>query len=390
MRLLSFQVGAVALLCAVSAFAEKKNSVSMPSQQWAVDLNSSTDVQQAGAVDANTRINIGYLGRNRLAVALLFPIRLNGEFSSIRDEETWRVLLLILDSSQGRILHSFAFDDFHGEGASSDWLQMGVVNSDELLVIFGNELVRFSSDLASLARRTLAREMKLSNGLHYYDHWRFLTDPTEDRALLVHAKPDGSADDYWISTKDLSDIEAAHFDNHLLTSWSVLVGREVVFTTVDFKAKESEVIVQAAGQTSHHMRGGTVLASFGQGLLFLWSRPSASHTVVNLQGQELYERRAGFGSDRILAATGAATNNRVAFVYGALRNSLFSGWSSNDHIIVLDAGLKREIEVPNPPNKGVHDGDQVQIFNTPALALSPDGKALAVATAPTITLWTLP
>jgi hypothetical protein len=225
---LKFEAIAALLLCVISTFVWQKDSVSMSSQPWAADLNSAADVQQAGGVDASTQIKTVYLGQKRFAVAFLFPIPLNGKFSSVRDEETWRVLLLSLDSSQGQILHSFRFADFHGEGASSDWLQIGVVNSDELLVIFGNELVRFSSNLVPLARRTLARETTSRNGLPYYDHWRFLADPAQNGALLVHANLDGSADDHWISAKDLSDIEAAHFDD-LHTSWSAL-GKALAIT----------------------------------------------------------------------------------------------------------------------------------------------------------------
>jgi hypothetical protein len=187
MRSICFGASAGLLLFLLLISAEEGYPESTPVQRRRIDLSSSPDVQEAGPIDANTRINLAYLGQNRLAVVLLFPIRVNGRFSPVRDEETWRVLLLSVDSSEGKILHSFRFGDFHGEGANSEWLQLGVVNSDELLVIFGNELVRFSSDLVPLARRTLAREVQVRNGLHYYDRWRFLTDPTQDRAVLARS-----------------------------------------------------------------------------------------------------------------------------------------------------------------------------------------------------------
>jgi hypothetical protein len=169
MRSIRFGASAGLLLFLLLISAEEGYPESTPVQRRRIDLSSSPDVQEAGPIDANTRINLAYLGQNRLAVVLLFPNRVNGRFSPVRDEETWRVLLLSVDSSEGKILHSFRFGDFHGEGANSEWLQLGVVNSDELLVIFGNELVRFSSDLVPLARRTLAREVQVRNGLHYYD-----------------------------------------------------------------------------------------------------------------------------------------------------------------------------------------------------------------------------
>lgn len=362
---------------------------SAPVRQWAIDLNSSVDVQEAGPIDVNTHINVAYLGQNEIAVALLIPVRVNGKFSPVHDEETWRALLLTMQRSDGKILHSFRFDDFHGEGANAEWLQMGVVNSDELLVIFGNDLVRFSTDLIPLVRRTLPRETKARNGLHYYDHWRFLTHAALDTALLSHTIPGGSADKHWISTNDLKDVEAAHVSN-FHSSWSVLAGRQLIFSEVDLKAKKSTVMAEAEGQPARALCDGAVFAAFGQNLLFVHKRPAASHAVVNLQGQEIYQHQIGSGSDTILRASGALTNNRIAFVYGALRSSVFNGRSSNEHVIVLDADLKREIEVPNPPDTGMLAGDETKVFETSALALSPDGKALVVAKGPTVALWSFP
>ncbi len=291
-------------------------------QRWVIDLNSLAEVKNAGPIDANRRINVVYLGQNRIAVALLFPIRVDGKFPPVRDEETWRALLLSVGGADGKIQHSFQFEDFHGEGANSEWLQMGVLNSDELLVIFRNELLRFSSDMVPFVRRTLPREMKVRNGLHYYDHWSFLVDPLRDVALLTLVSLGGNADNHWIST-NLAEAAAADVCNF---PWSraVLVGRQVIFTNFDPKSKKSTAMVEAEGQAVRPLCDcdGAVLASFGQSLLFLHRRPAASHLIVNLQGQEIYERQSGFGADRILAASGAVQANRVAFVYGALRGSL--------------------------------------------------------------------
>lgn len=388
MRSVAF-AAAVIMLCAIFRVPKDRKLEGAPVQEWAIDLNSSVDVQKAGPIDANTHINVAYLGQNEIAVALLFPVRVNGKFSPVRDEETWRALLLTVQRSDGKILHSFRFDDFHGEGANSEWLQIGVVNTDELLAIFGNDFVRFSTDLVPLVSRTLPRETKTRNGLHYYDHWRFLTDPALDTALLAHTSPGGSTDKHWISTNELKDVEAAHLNN-FHSPWSVLVGRQLVFSEVDLKTKESTVMAETEGQPARPLCDGAVFAAFGQNLLFVHKRPAASHVIVNLQGQEIYQHQIGSGSDTILDASGALTNNRVAFVYGALRSSVFNDWSGNDHVVVLDADLKREVQIPNLPDKGFHTGDQVQVFDTPAVALSPDGGALAIVRSPRVALWDVP
>jgi hypothetical protein len=389
MRTINFGIVIALLGCLTSPLSQDVVSKGLPVQTWAIDLNSLADVHEAGSIDANTRIKLAYLGQSRIAIALLFPIPVKGKFPSKRDEGTWRALLLSVESSDGKIMHSFRFDDFDGEGANSAWLQIGVANSDELLAIFGNELIRFSSDLVPLTRRTLPREMKERNGLHYYDRWYFLTNPTQETALLTHVRVGGSADDRWISTKDLEEIEAAHFgDFH--SSRLVLLGRRVIFTNSDLKQKKSTTMEEVDGQAAQPLYDGAILGSFGQDLLFLHRRPAASHVVVNLQAKEVYERQRGFGSDMILTTSGAVRDNRIAFVYGALRGSSFGGWSSSDHVIVLDADLKREVEIPNPRDSGMHVGDQSQVFNTPALALSPNGRALAIVDGPRMTLWDVP
>ena len=173
-------------------------------------------------------------------------------------------------------------------------------------------------------------------------------------------------------------------------SSAALVDRNVVFTNVESDIKKAVVMVQGEGHPARPISAGALCATFGEGLVLVRIFPAASHVVVDLHGQQIYQSRIGTGSDRILAASGAVTGNRIAFVYGALRGSPFSGWSSNEHVLVLDADLKREIEVPNPPDKGAHVTNQVQVFNSPALALSSDGKELAVAKGNNLTLWMVP
>jgi hypothetical protein len=389
MRTISLGIVAALLAVLTCLLTQEVNAKDLAVRHWSIDLNSSAEVKNAGPIDANTRIKVVYLGQNHIAVALLFPIRVNGKWPPVRDQGTWRALLLSVEGASGKIQYSFQFDDFHGEGASPDWLQMGVLNSDELLIIFGNELLRFSSDMVPVVRRTLPREMKVRNGLHYYDQWGFVTNPTQDSALLTHVTVDRSLDESWISTKDLKEIGVAHFGNFHSSS-SALFDRRVMFTSSDLNPKKPTTMIETDGQAAKPLGEGTLLASFGQSLLFMHRHKGASHVVINLEGKQIYTRQLGFGSDRILAASGAEQRNRVAFVYGALRASIFGGWSSHDHIVILDTDIKSEVEIPSRADKGVDVGRQVQVFNSPALSLSPDGKALAVVEGSAATLWDLP
>jgi hypothetical protein len=96
------------ILCASCLFPKEPDLGSTPAQRWSIDLNSSASVRDVGSIDANTDVRLVYLGQNRLIAVFLFPIRVDDKFSSIRDRETWRALLLSVDVSDGKVLHSFA------------------------------------------------------------------------------------------------------------------------------------------------------------------------------------------------------------------------------------------------------------------------------------------
>ena len=123
--------------------------------------------------------------------------------------------------------------------------------------------------------------------------------------------------------------------------------------------------------------------------MFLRLYPAASHEIIDIHGNERYRRKLGHGADTIVSVGGAAQADRVAFAYGALRSFPLGNWHGSDHIVVLDVGAKREVEIPNPPDKGIEKG-QAQFFIPPSLALSPDGRHLAVCKGASLALWDVP
>ncbi len=124
---------------------------------------------------------------------------------------------------------------------------------------------------------------------------------------------------------------------------------------------------------------GLVLKAFGSHLVLLaLQHPRHTYAIIDENGKELWRERLGHGADRILGVSGSAAANRVAIPYGSLRNSIIHGWVTTDHIVILDADKKRRITEVDYPGKGEHIVSEWQVFNTTRLALSPDGRLLAV------------
>jgi len=355
-----------------------------PVRQWTVDLNSSPEVQKSGPIGMSTHTFVTYAGENRIAVGLLF----GADSATRRDEKRWRAVLLTVDPTAGKLLRSHIMDNFSGEGAALGTLEIGTANSGDLLAVYGNELLRFSPELEVVARRSLSSTVEERHGINYRDYWHLVVNSAGDSAMLFHVKLDRSMENHWISTKDLSDqavAPARSRDWRMVLSGHAIVVNDLQGCSALFQDRGAEPRC-----ICRSCKGGAVLASFGHGLVFLGRGPAASYTIVSVRGDKVLDRSKGFGADSIGEVSGSAGSNRVAFVLsGALRLSLFNGWGSHSGVIVVDADLKREVA-----NIDFRDHGQMvkdwQVFSNVSVAMSPDGKGLAVLTGHSLVHWAIP
>lgn len=361
---------------------------------WTIDLKSIPDVEYPGPANLNTRSSVTFIDNKQIAVGIVVPLRVNGRWPEI-DQQRLCVLLFTIDSETGKILHRRVWDDFQGRPATERGLAMHPINSYELLVIVGDELLRLSSELETLSRRPLVPESAGRNSQMHYDNWDLVTSPKGDSAVLVHRNLDLSGKFHWISTRDLTDETVVAPGPGYISSGAAFVNETMVFnqwqpdvhsgnTFRSMRTGETEPLCLSYPRTR-------VLGAFGNALVVLGMRPAASYGIVDLDCHVLYRKHYGHGSDSIDYVSGSSKANRFAFTYGGLRASLIRGWYETNHIVVVDADTRRELL-----NIGVSDyettiGDwHVLIGGTVRLALSPDGRSLAVLRGSTLQLVTIP
>jgi len=228
---------------------------------------------------------------------------------------------------------------------------------------------------------------RVSQGIIYQDYWILVVSNSGDSAILFHQGLDKSAENHWLSTSDLADVSVApaqSLDWRMALSGSAIAvaGSPGCGVVLQERLEEPRCICPKCK--------GAVLASFGDGMLFLERAPAASYKILDSRGHKVLDRNKGFGADSIGGVSGSARSNRAAFVInGALRLSLFDGWGSHYHVIVVDADRKREVVDLGMPDESTRVDDW-QVFGQIAPAISPDGKSLAVLTGHYLTLWAIP
>jgi hypothetical protein len=361
---------------------------------WTVDLNSIRDVEYPGPADLDTRSSVTFIDNKQIAVGVVVNLRVNGRWPEI-DQQKLCVLLFTIDADTGKILHRRVWSDFQGRPATERGLAMRPVNSHELLVIVGDELLRLSSNLGTLSRRPLAPESEGRNGQMHYDNWDIVTSPKGDSAVLLHRNVEVSGNFHRISTKDLTDETVVTPGPGYVSSGPAFVNETILFNQWQPNVH--------SGNTFRSMRTGEteplclkyprtrVLGAFGNGLVVLGLRPAASFAIVDLRCNVLYKKHHGHGSDSIDYVSTSSEINRFAFTYGGLRSSLIKGWHETNHIVVVDADARGELL-----NIGVSDygaaigGWHVLVGGALKPALSPDGRSLAVLRGSILQLVTIP
>jgi hypothetical protein len=131
---------------------------------------------------------------------------------------------------------------------------------------------------------------------------------------------------------------------------------------------------------------GGVEASFGNGLVFL--RGLNEYSVRDSKGTMLYSKKGiGGRADTIGRVRGAITRNRVAYHFGHLGRGL------EETAVVLDVDAKKEIWRYSLHQSAVRtevDGFVKESFPSLTLAMSPDGKKLAIVSGTTISVFEIP
>jgi hypothetical protein len=367
-----------------------------PKAVWSLNLSTLAAYRDTSEIPGSlpNRLSITFLDEDTIAVFVQFEFRAH-PISRSRDdvEAALRSMhdnsaILTIDAKNGTSQKSQVWKGPPAEGVYS-------TGNSGCLVMVGAQLLSLSQTLEVVAKRVLPRNpiIDLPHGIVGQDDWTVLTDPRSKKALLVRfpfvpgttGRKFGDA--HWISTDTLEDQSSMSIPRWEGTSAAV-VGDSVIFG--ELGVERQPALIQINDKEPRPLCAdcfGRVDGTFGNGLVF-WDRPN-EYLVRDTSGTILF-RKTGVGgrADTIGGASGARTSNRVAFQFGHLGRRVLE-----ETVVVLDVDAQKEIWRYKLRQEAVRTeigGFVRESFPSPRLALSPDGKKLAILSGTEISLFEIP
>jgi len=339
-------------------------------------------------------VSLAFLDDSTIAVFAQFQfIPESGEVSGRIRGTHYNTIVVTIDAQNGINQKSQVWKEspglptihFFGAGIHS-------TGTPGCLVILGNQLLSLSQTLEVVARRDLPQRPTFFKGFMRQDQWIVLTDPRTKKALLVHFPYEPGTvgrnlgDAHWISVDTLEDQSSIS-----VPRWqgdgAALVGDSVISNELGAKHRPPQVQIndEEPRPLCAECFGG-VQGSFGNGLLFL--RGLNEYWVSDSQGTILYRKKGvGGRADTIGGISGAITTNRVAYHFGHLGRGL------EETAVVLDVDAKKEIwryELHQEAVRTEVGGFVRESFPSPTVALSPDGKKLAIVSGTVLSVFDIP
>ena len=263
-----------------------------------------------------------------------------------------------------------------------------LVNGGALILLAGQTLTKYSSDLRVLAARNLPPNKWRIPGFNREidGSWSIFGSLSNSRAFLGRTGPRGYSEGQWISAATLADDGPKlkrGFRNAVLTNAG--------FAFNDFS---DHIEFQKLGEEYSHPMcpecEGAVEAAFGGDFVFVACKPASSFFVADSSGAVLHRVTQGKEPDNIKWTSGAANARRVAYTTGVI--SLRASPQSTGRVVVFDLDRKENILDLNLVSNGKAEntnGFTIVGFASPQVALSPNGLRLAVLSERAIQLYQL-
>jgi len=218
-----------------------------------------------------------------------------------------------------------------------------------------------------------------------WDRWDLAANAGGTAVLATrHRSIHNKAEEHWLSTDTLDDIEVESADSrHCCLSTS---GKQVIYSSD--APKLEPLWIRTRGAAARHLCGkcfgdNAVFLSDDQVVFATW--PKASLAIASTSGEIKFRGSFGEADDTILAISVAATPQRVAFLSGP---GQVPATVANYKIGIFDVDQKRivlKMLLANP----IHRTEQLTTIISPRIAISPDGKNLAVLTDSALQLYSL-
>jgi hypothetical protein len=282
-------------------------------------------------------------------------------------------LLFQIDAASGKVLNRLELKSPPGppNRIGGDF-QILLMHDGRFLVRAGGVLKLLSPEFKEIRSRTLIEDNPSD-----WDYWLIRIAPGGRTGFFKRGKQSGSSEDHWFSTETLEDelVETAPREEDRLSS-PVVTDTNVYFHIHGPKG----LYVRERGQkTSRPLCPectGVPIRFVSDGLLFLATSPRASFLLLRPQGNVAFQASYGTGVDYIFDITTASASPRFAFPFGHLQRGLFS-WGSPESVVVFDAQVMKSVFQLKLKLQAVRMyGGEGWLKET--IALSPDGKRLAV------------
>jgi hypothetical protein len=207
-------------------------------------------------------------------------------------------------------------------------------------------------------------------------------------ALLVKVLVDGGAEKHWISTESLLDTAVEPSDRHCCSGLS---GTTVLFNADAPKLKP--ISIQEKGSPARDL----CKTCFGISPTFATDRyvvavswPGASFVVASPDGRLLYKQKIHDGPYSIEYSTAAADAPRVAVIYPQSLGRQSETYSVSVFDLATRSEVRRQSVGAPPEVSEAAPGFQVTTSTAPHIAISPDGKRLAILAEGQLSMYELP
>jgi hypothetical protein len=369
------------LLCG----CQKQSAASSDQKSANVSINWATAepfLQASSIGDAET-FNAVFLGPDHVAIAVSFASLPDANAGrDFRDSVKRTVVVAVINANDGHLEVSKVWNGIIGQPAFGEALEIQPTASGNLILGFGDTVHLLSSSLVEKAKHQLPLEKFERNGYPYQNTWGLRSSGRT--ALLIKSTPDYNVENHWIDPESLKEQSVSSAPRYSLVQ---LLDDFVVFN--ENNGMDSDLVqIQPIGSSPHPLCRtcvGAVLSTFGQGYVFLSTRPDASYIITDSAGRQLYANTHR-GESPIQNVAGARSN-RIAFSYGRIKDRV-----RITNFAVLDLGLKREVwnfQLSEQPKdlSGISPHLKVLQYKTPKLAISPSGEKVAILTGDTLSVF---
>jgi hypothetical protein len=246
----------------------------------------------------------------------------------------------------------------------------------------------FSPEGRELKRRTLTMEStqaSYNSNLLLWDRWDLAANAGGTAILATrHRSAHDKAEEHWLSADTLDDVEVESADSgHCCLSTS---GKQVIYSSD--APKLEPLSIRTRGAAAHPLCSkcfgyNAVFLSDDQVVFATW--PKATLAIASTGGEIKFRRSFGEADDTIVAISVAATPQRVAFLSGPEH---VPATVANYKIGIFDVDQKRLV-VKMLLATPIHRREWLATIISPQIAISPDGKSLAVLTNSALLLYSL-